>query len=317
MNYKDRCKISINNLLKYDNKNTFLIQIKYNNNKINDKVFYNLLDLIHKKKDKADFNLLVIIRLLYFEGNELDIYKKQIDEVLQSFPFWPGDIDDERYKPMQHLCFWSENHIFMYLSAAVLYYERAQQNNLPCLVTEKEVKLLLCYLHAHVSFEGVYEVLSHVYLPYTLSALLNLFDFSINSEIRGLASIMINNIIEQLLLCTNIDGISTFTASTRQFNKMQTRNWGHNVNQLIYFLIGKSTYEVKPTAITDILLTSNWTPIETSYQSFNLCGFYRKLQNHQTEHIHKIYHDHCRQLNLFVIKYSDMLDTIELTPFLW
>lgn len=53
----------------------------------------------------------------------------------------------------------------------------------------------------HCFLEGVYEVLSHVYLPYTMAALFNLYDLSCDPEIRQLAKNLIDIIVHQILLC--------------------------------------------------------------------------------------------------------------------
>jgi hypothetical protein len=107
--------------------------------------------------------------------------------------------------------------------------------------------------------------MSHVYLPYTISALLNVLDFSkietpisaptgttkmkpsqswenpkvsfvfsyIQSELRDLASVVLNSIIKQVLLCTTDTGIVSFTASCRTDPAHRQRPYGHNINQLI------------------------------------------------------------------------------------
>ena len=314
MDYLQRKEHYINKLLSSSftiTKTTFLFSIKYCNN-FNSDVFNSLHSLVQQHKGKSDFNLVILIRFLYLNNPLIEESQNQLIETLQNFPFWiskdeRNKEEDRKYSSMRKVCFWSENHILMYLSASHLFYEKIKDKNLNSLIKEKELQLLLAYLRAHVTFHGVYEVLSHVYLPYTLSALLNLYDFSTNQEIHTLSEQLINIIIEQLLLCTNINGIGTYTPSTRQFNKTQTRSWGHNMNQLIYFLTGKIQGDVKPTAITDILLTSNWTPNSEYLQFFNMTGFYRQTQSHKTNDTRKIYleSDHFG------------LDPIEFTPFYW
>jgi hypothetical protein len=270
-------------------------------------------------------------------------YIQQIHKILSNFIFWPTMIDNTTSASTSHStsatttsriasfmgfgesststfehCFWSENHIFMFLSSACLLYERCVSQNIPCLVTEKEVNLLMIYLTAHVESQSMYETLSHVYLPYTLASLLNLYDFSSNTEIRNLSLILINNIIEQLLVCTNSDGVSTFTPSTRQFNKTQTQPWGHNVNSLIFLLTGQppplsmdniSTSRVKPTPLLDFLLTSTWAPsAEIFSRSYEMRGYRQQVVCHPTAAIREIYSKHCGAYEI---------SPLELVPFYW
>jgi hypothetical protein len=111
--------------------------------------------------------------------------------------------------------------------------------------------------------------MSHVYLPYTISALLNVIDFSkietpksaptrttrikssqswenpnisfvysyIQSELCDLASVVLNSIVKQVLLCTTDTGIVSFTASCRTNPELRLRPYGHNINQLIRFIM--------------------------------------------------------------------------------
>lgn len=67
-----------------------------------------------------------------------------------------------------------------------------------------ESRLLFRYLSAHCSslFHGLYEVNSHVYLPYSISALLNLYDFAVDTNIKQFAHQMIDMAVHQVLLCT-------------------------------------------------------------------------------------------------------------------
>jgi hypothetical protein len=80
-----------------------------------------------------------------------------------------------------------------------------------------ECKYLLQYLdvHLHALFgKGVYEVLSHVYLPLTLSALLNLYDFAENETLKKKAEELVDRIVYLVMLCSDpLSGIATFTGT--------------------------------------------------------------------------------------------------------
>jgi hypothetical protein len=311
-------------------KNLFLIKFKYLH-EIDHQIFQRYFSLIQQKDHKMDFYLIILIRFLFLSSShessgetaaaaeaEKRIYTQQLHQLLSKFIFWPQDPSTSSVSSspfsdaMKDHCFWSENHIFMYLSSAFLYHEHCMDHSLPCLITNKEISLLKIYLTIHALYPsssdgGMYETLSHVYLPYTLASLLNLFDFSRDSEIRSLSSLIIQKILKQLLLCTNCDGISTFTPSTRQFNKTQTRSWGHNVNQLIYLLTGKAHGETKPAPIVDFLLTSSWYPSEALAQAFNSTGYLHQVMSHSTEDMRELY-----------LRYlTPDLTPLDLIPFYW
>jgi hypothetical protein len=188
--------------------------------------------------------------------------REKIENALIVFPFWPHtDNTNVRNCGMRfkidcvhddEITFWSENHALMLLSSAHLFrqyiytYRPAILERKPtptCLITELETVLLMQYLKVHASFEGgVYEVMSHVYLPYTISALLNLIDFSevseienqalgidnipveigedqiplprskdnVQSEFMNLVSIVLTNIIKHVLVCTSDTGVVAY-----------------------------------------------------------------------------------------------------------
>jgi len=304
--YEDRVRewihtfLDESNSLTFSAKHIFLTQAQHSHT-VNETILNKHISHIHKRKHKSDFILITLIRFLYFKSSKLEFYQTQIDDVLKDFPFWPGH-PDPRYDSLKHVIFWSENHIFMYLSSAVLYYQRAKEKNRSCLVGEKEERLLMGYLQAHHTFEGFYEVLSHTYLPYTFSALLNLYDFSTNETIVYYAGNLLEKLVTQILLGTNASGVCTYTASARQYMHTRLRCWGHNVNQLVRLITGVSPDEDKPSAVTDFLLTSKWVPSSTCVEAFHFAGFHRQNMNHSTADIHRIY---------------ESIEAEERVPFIW
>lgn len=95
-----------------------------------------------------------------------------------------------------------------------------------------EEHLLLVYLCAHCTFKGMYEVNSCVYLPYSMSSLLNLLEFSKVQIIRDKALFLLDKILASVLLVCNCDGIATLAASARQMPANRRRNYDHNMNQV-------------------------------------------------------------------------------------
>lgn len=133
-----------------------------------------------------------------------------------------------------------------------------------------EDRLLRSFLKAHVSFKGIYEVLSHVYLPYTLSALFNLIDFSEDEEISTLAAVLADIIVEQLMLCTIETGVANLSASSRGFARTRQRTYGHNMNTLVRLIVGRSMDGEDPTQLSDFLVTTTWRPsAKVTYRFLN------------------------------------------------
>lgn len=193
------------------------------------------------------------------------------------FPFWPHD--GKKYDPMRHVIFWSENHALAYLSSAHLLKQRALHLHRQCLVTEKEDSLLVMYLQAHCQRDGnVYEALSSIYLPYTISALLNLIDFSESPTIVHFSRKLISIILTHILLATSSTGVSTLVPSTRSFSRHRFSVHGHNINQIILLLIGRSPDKVENQEINNFILTTDWNPYlcpfsENIFLGFNQSGF--------------------------------------------
>ena len=216
---------------------------------------------------------------------------------LADFPFWPAAGRQQTSVFPPQMVFWSENHSLMLLSSKYLFEQwRMQQksklsassssggasSSIPDVfckgnaeLCEKldnlhETVLLMSYLEAHCSTlfnnGGVFEVLSHVYLPYTLTALWNMFDFSCSTRMRELAKTLIDSIVTQLLTCTTLsNGVCTLSASARAYTRTRLRVGNHNINGMMFLLLGVSPrgWEAVtecPTSIMDSLLTTKWRP---------------------------------------------------------
>lgn len=217
------------------NKHTFIFQF-FENRIFLQEIFNNYIQKIGKCESDCDFVIIILIRLLYLLGSDKPSFVKseesRIEEVskqelmdricncLAQFPFWPPKYNTDsaaHQSNLNDLVFWSENHLFMTLGSAYLLYqfqaERSQRGDE--WHQEIECRLLEKYLDVHCDplFPGgTYEVNSHVYLPYSLSALLNLYDFAKDDSVRLRAEKIIDRISYQLMLGTDPAlGIATFT----------------------------------------------------------------------------------------------------------
>lgn len=226
------------------------------------------------REGESDFQIISLIRLLFLgdDGNEaINTAKKQSVTALDAFPFWPTG--NKTQPNMDKLVFWSENHLIMTLGSCYLFrqYKLNPETNvapetkkviLQELDKKLETKLLKIYLRAHCLevFNGVYEVNSSVYLPYTLSGLLNLYDFALDPEVKELAHKIIDRVVQHVMLCTTSSGASNLSAGGRTFIRTRLRTHGHNINQLANLITGCSPDIWNATAITDFILTTTWVP---------------------------------------------------------
>lgn len=211
-----------------NNKHAIISQLLFNENLISSPI-ENYVKKVKKFEGDSDFVIIVLIRMMYLIRTnslsdpeiktQLDALLSEVNDALREFPFWPPN-EIHKKKSTDDIVFWSENHLFMTLGSYYLFRQHASRvvgdlsNNFE---NDLECKLLLKYLaiHCHESFRGVYEVNSHVYLPHSLSALWNLFDFAENPIVKSQAEEIIDNIIYQLMLGVDpVSGIGTFTGTT-------------------------------------------------------------------------------------------------------
>lgn len=232
------------------------------------------VDKVTTRQGESDFQIISLIRLLFLGDDSItevaDAKKKSIT-ALNTFPFWPTG--SKTQPNMDKLVFWSENHLIMTLGSCYLFRQyKLNPETEVAPATKKiilqeldktlETKLLKIYLRAHCleAFNGVYEVNSSVYLPYTLSGLFNLYDFAVDTEVKELAHQIIDRVVHHVMLCTTASGASNLCAGGRTFVRTRLRTHGHNINQLTNLITGLSPDPWNATAITDYILTTTWRP---------------------------------------------------------
>lgn len=138
----------------------------------------------------ADFRLIELIRIMGLTHEYDDIILPAITKL----PFWltPGDTIRN---------YWSENHMIMWMSSAWILQE---QQHIP--VDETLRNRLLHWLKLKSQY-GYYEFFSPIYAPFTLSGLLNLYDFAEDQEIKQLAAEAAIILLNDLILASNDKGI--------------------------------------------------------------------------------------------------------------
>uniref|UniRef100_A0A7S3PMC5 Uncharacterized protein n=1 Tax=Aplanochytrium stocchinoi TaxID=215587 RepID=A0A7S3PMC5_9STRA len=162
-----------------------------------------------------------MIRIMMYTAN----YTDQILSVINEVPKWMNNGDTTRI-------FWSENHMIMYMSTSYLMLEHFNSTKDPN-VRER----LLWYLNTHIKY-GYYEFFSHTYLPYSLAGLLNLYDFSIDPEIKHLSGQAATRLLNDMVLATNSKG-GFFPVSGRSFTSKYIEAFGANHQSVLAVLTGK------------------------------------------------------------------------------
>lgn len=288
-------------LLRRNDKNTFNV-IAYETGEVFEGFVERGLEKISKLEGDSDFTMIVFIRLLYLNEQKFPEHiqcnirsaKERICQALAKFPFWPAS-DEPQSRDINQLVFWSENHLFMTLGSAYLFYQyyytslQSYPPNYSVFVEDTFHRYLA--VHQHKLFNGVYEVNSHVYLPYTMSALLNLVDFASEREIQGMAEHTVDGIVQHLMLCADpLQGVANLSASARAFSRTRQRNFGHNINQLMNLMAGLSADPLDASQLTDYLLTTSWRPKEDAFQALHYNGFVGMMPiSHDLEDMNEIF----------------------------
>ncbi len=155
-------------------------------------------------------------------------------EAFKKYPFWPSLPKTPKDNPMEGITFWSENHLLMHLGSAYLFYHYLKKEKLAELHAngddrtdidksefagdvnfvgddqigiDKITLLLKIYLHLHCvdvtannGFAYIFELNSVTYYKYTVYALMNLFDFAPDAEIRQWSKQMLDAIVKYIMI---------------------------------------------------------------------------------------------------------------------
>ena len=191
-------------------------------------VFHAALDFIDARKDCSDFVLHGILRLLASDDLDAkhlisDSLFSRAKQTVLNFKYFPNE------PGIDSLCTWTENHYILFSSAAYLagqlYPDDVFTNSGE---TGKQKIELNCKrilrwldLRFHTGFS---EWLSHVYYDEDLTALLSLYDFAQDDEIRRKAEM----VIDLLLLDMALNSFKGVFGSTHGRAYENTKKWASN-----------------------------------------------------------------------------------------
>lgn len=238
--YQDRQLQYIEEGVSSTNDTAVVLQA-YTGDELNWEALNKNLDVLRNGgKKNSDFTLTRLIRILFFRPE----IKDELFAALDGYQFWfkEGGTGDH--------VFASENHMIMYTSAQYLLQEKYG-----AFEDDRTYKRLKRYLEVKNQY-GFYEFYSPVYYPYTLSALLNLVDFSEDAEIRELATGAAHRLLQDILLVTNDEGI-LFSAAGRSNDGYRRNGSGGNINRIIYLLTGLGKESVRTPSPAGVMLATS------------------------------------------------------------
>jgi hypothetical protein len=201
-------------------------------------IFHAALDFIDARKDCSDFVLHGILRLLYMldgkwrmvNGTPAIKHSPLTNDLLQrarttalNFKYFPNE------PGMDSLCTWTENHYILYTSAAYLAGQMYPDEVFPNSgetgrqKVELNRKRILRWLDLRFH-TGFSEWLSHVYYDEDLTALLALYDFAADEDIRRKAEM----VLDLLLLDMALNSFKGVFGSTHGRAYENTKKWASN-----------------------------------------------------------------------------------------
>ena len=227
--FEERRQIYINNNKDCFNVNSLALKA-YINEPINPELLNISISTYTKNKEVKkdnDFGMILLIRILYLtKKNNVKENQSLFNTLLELFKdqqFWLSKNETTE-------CFWSENHMICYLSSWHLW---NQYNNI---VVEHCDQLIHHFLDVKIKYY-YYEFLSQVYNMYTLNALLNIYDFTNNIEIKNKSQKCIRILLQQFAEVITLNG-TLYCASGRCYNRCKISSSDHNCNKLLYLLTG-------------------------------------------------------------------------------
>ena len=181
---------------------TQISRLALENGPLNEAMIDSSLELMQARRDCADFALAGLLRIMYrFTASPLlspDLQSRIETEILR-FCYWydqPG---------MRGMCFHTENHQILFhsceLLAGQLYAKRTFENDLHS--GEWHVQhakgLIFQWIDQRARF-GFSEWLSNCYFEEDMLALLNLYDFAEDSEVRRKAGMLVDMLLLEIAL---------------------------------------------------------------------------------------------------------------------
>ena len=166
--------------------------------KDDDAAFASAISSIDKREDCADFGLAMLFRF-HFLKLATQRESAEIKRAALAFRYWSDEPGTDA------MCFWSENHSLLFHGcqriAGLLFPDEIFTNSGRTGAQQAELALERCRKWLdHVEPRGFEEFLSGAYMPITVTALLNLVDYSGDAEVSRRAAGLIDRIYRDLAM---------------------------------------------------------------------------------------------------------------------
>lgn len=216
----------------------------------------NILDGIIPVAETSDMTLVTRIREV-IQGNQTDIAQT----LMSSYSFWYGPA-----MLTTSQVYWSENHYIMNCSCELLLREMLYLD-----IPDPLLLRLNTYLNLKNTL-GFAEFLSPVYWPYTITSLLNMYDFTQIQSIKTLCQTLLDKIASEVLTVTLMDG-STISPSGRSYLRNRVVTTGLHISLFIQYLMTQQNIIINPgdpeMALRTALSTTTYKPSNYVYNNFN------------------------------------------------
>ncbi len=236
--YVERQNAYVNTTLQDNGGNKLTLQA-YSGLAVDSVKLAELLSVLPTKYD-PDFQIVELVRVLFYSDG---LYDEDILPVLSEIPFWLNDGDTTRN-------YWTENHMIMWMSSEWLLHERYDWP-----IDSILYPRLIHYLELKKEY-GFYEFFSSVYFPYTLSGLLNLYEFTEDPVLKELSMEVAQRLLKEILKPTTDLGVY-FPAAGRNYPEKYENAYGQNHSSIIYLLTGFGDVPTRATHAGAFLATSS------------------------------------------------------------
>ncbi len=209
--------------------------------------------------ETGDFSLVKLVRILYFaETHSEQVISEEMETTLISslsgLDYWLTWGEDQ-------YCYWSENHMILWMSSAYLM-RQLKGWEMDATLDQR----LSHYLDLKLQY-GFYEFFSSTYAPYTLAGLMNLVDFAEDESIRSKAEAAARLLMERMLWMVNDIG-AYYPAAGRNYPEKYTGTpYGGNHTTITYIASGLCPQPTGSSHINGFLSTSSMAmdDIESSW----------------------------------------------------
>lgn len=183
-----------------------------------------------------DFDLAILTRVVYLSDDDEDARSEILDRLQLLYD--NGDVRLWLTPGETHFTYWTENHIFLWLSSTWLLRSQIQLRSSDEGPLETRLRHALSSIFLTNGNASSYEFFSSNYWPFTLGALLNLYDFATEEWVKSGAARALDALLRQALLFVNQDYGSYFPVAGRNMARNYLRT---QTQSMIWFMTTHGT----------------------------------------------------------------------------